>query len=102
MTAIHRIRLGPPWEVTPLGNGRFRHTRKFGRPRTLDEDERLFLVCDDLPAPPKVFVNGVEQKFPAYDITALLQPRNEVVIELKSDVPLSGVRLEVWPANKKS
>ena len=40
---MHRIRLGPPWQVTP-DDPRTRHARNFGRPRTLEEVGRAFNV----------------------------------------------------------
>ena len=94
MSRIHRIRLGPPWEVTPLPDGRVRHLRRFGRPRTLDANERLKLVCERVVT---ASVNGVELGTASeFDLTPLLQPRNEVVIEMAADEPLGEVALEVW------
>jgi hypothetical protein len=89
--------------VTATGGGS-RHARKFGRPRTLDAAERLWLVCDHLPGPAEVLVNGTavggaESAGPlAADITHLLQPRNEVVFALASDFPLGAITLEVRSA----
>ena len=96
---MHRIRLGPPW-TTSLGGAGTRHARKFGRPRTLDSGDRVWLVCDALPTPAKVAVNGqplgtaTESRFEA-DITELLNPRNEVVIETATDAALGDVALEI-------
>ncbi len=88
---LHTIRLGEPWERTPLPDGRTRFRRRFGRPRTLDVTERLWLVCD---RPVSAAVNaaqlGVGERF---DLTAHLQPRNELVIEAGD---LGAVVLEVW------
>ena len=97
---MHRIRLGPPWAASPDGAGRTRHARKFGRPRTLDPGERVWLVCDALPGPADATVNGQSVgtatggRFEA-DITELLNTRNEVVIEMTSDGALGGVALEI-------
>jgi hypothetical protein len=97
----HRIRLGPPWEVT-TSEGRTRHARKFGRPRTLDPHERVWLVCSALPGPADVSMNGqpigsvakAGSPFGA-DITDLIQPRNEVVVELSTVDPLGEITLEI-------
>ena len=100
---MHTIRLGPPWQLTPADGGA-RHARKFGRPRTLDPDERLWLVCDHVPGAGDVHVNGTLVASPdapgpfAADITPLLLPRNEVVFAVASDGPLGAVALEVRPA----
>jgi hypothetical protein len=88
---LHTIRLGEPWERTDLGGGHTRHRRRFGRPRTLDATERLWLVCD---RPVAVVLNGVELgACERFDITDHLQPRNELVIEAGE---LGAVVLEVW------
>ena len=97
---MHQIRLGPPWQTTTTDTGA-RHARKFGRPRTLDANERLWLVCEHLPGPAAVRVNGTavgtsDAPGPfAIDITSLLQPRNEVVLVVASNGPLGPVALEV-------
>jgi hypothetical protein len=99
---VHTIRLGEPWERTPLPDGRVRHRRRFGRPRTLDANERLLLECDHLPGSTVVFMNGESiAERPAgrgymFDITPYLQARNELVIEVISAEPLGWVALEVW------
>jgi hypothetical protein len=98
--STHRIRLGPPWEVTAAG-GRARHARKFGRPRTLGAAERVWLVCDSVPGPADVLVNGepvgsvAEVGAFAVDITPLLKPRNEVVIDTASADTPAEVALEI-------
>lgn len=98
---MHTIRLGPPWTVTTADAGA-RHARKFGRPRTLDADERLWLVCDHVPGPAEVHLNGtlvgaIEGGPFAADITAHLLPRNEVVFAVPAGA-LGAVALEVRPA----
>jgi hypothetical protein len=96
----HRIRLGPPW-VVATADGRTRHARKFGRPRTLDAAERVWLTVTFVPGPTDVFVNGERvgsaeagQPFAA-DITGLLNPRNEVVLAAASADPPGEVALEI-------
>lgn len=102
MTRVHRIRLGPPWEVVPLPDGRVRHVRRFGRPRTLDANERLWLATERIPGAAVYTLNGRPLgERPAgggwvFDITPLVQPRNELVIEVASAEPLGSVGLEVW------
>ena len=98
---MHRIRLGPPWDTT-TADGRTRHARKFGRPRTLSAGETVWLVCDSLPDPADVSVNGEpvgsvgEAGGPfAADITARLNSRNEVVIDTPSAGQLGEVTLEI-------
>ena len=90
----HRIRLGPPWAVT-REEGRTRHARKFGRPRTLDADEQVWLVCGSLPAGSKVTVNGTSVVPDAANITSLLLPRNEVVIVSPAPDSLGEIALEI-------
>ena len=96
----HRIRLGPPWGRTAAGEST-RHTRKFGRPRLQTATEQVLLVCASLPGPATVFVNGKRiGEAPAAgtfaaDITHLLQPRNEVVIEAASRELPGDVALEI-------
>ena len=96
---MHRIRLGPPWEVTRDAT-HTRHARKFGCPRTLDPGERVWLVCDALPGAAEVTVNGVVAGLPAAgafaaDITDHLRPRNAVIIAVAGDGPLGGITLEI-------
>gem|GEM_PF-989083 len=99
----HSIRLGPPWQMTTTAENT-QHTRKFGRPRTLDTNERLWLVCEFVPGQAEVRLNGtvvgnVEAAGPsAMDITALLQPRNEVTFAVNSGDALGLVVLEVRSA----
>jgi hypothetical protein len=95
----HRIRLGPPWEVAS-SEGRARHVRKFGRPRTLDSAEQVWLICDSLPPGSEVSVNGTSLgtangELFAIEITPILQPRNEVAIAVLSPGSLDHIALEI-------
>jgi hypothetical protein len=94
---MHRIRLGPPWEVVPLSDGRTRHTRRFGRPRTLGSAERVWLVAE-LHEGSEVTLDGktleASANFAA-DVTDRLQPRNELVIIVPTDAAPDGVALEI-------
>lgn len=93
---IHSIRLGPPWVVTPAAR-----TRNFGWPRTPDAAERVWLVCDHVPGPAQVEVNGTvigELSGPASfaaDVTDLLRQRNTVTFRIPTDPPIGEVSLEV-------
>jgi hypothetical protein len=98
----HRIRLGPPWVVTAAG-GRARHARKFGQPRLTNPADRVWVVCEPAPGSAAVLVNGepvgtAEPGRPfAAEVTHLLKPRNELVIEVASADPLGEVALEIRP-----
>ncbi len=99
---MHKIRLGPPWDVAPLAGGT-RHTRKFGWPRTLDATERVWLVCEHVPASGEVQVNAtvvgkIDAPGPfAVDVTSLLRPRNEAFFFIESELPLGAIALEIRP-----
>jgi hypothetical protein len=99
----HTIRLGPPWEVTADG-ATTRHSRNFGRPRTLAPGERVWLVCGAVPGPAEVSVNGQVVGTPAAagpfaaDVTDLLRPRNAVVFAVASGEPLGRVVVEIRAA----
>jgi hypothetical protein len=101
----HTIRLGPPWEVVAEA-GRTRHTRNFGQPRTLDPGERVWLVCESIPGPAEVAVNGTivgTTEAPgafAIEITGRLRPRNKLVVAVASGEPLGAVALEIRPSTK--
>jgi len=97
---IHTIRLRGGWASTSDG-GQTIHARNFGRPRTLDADERVWLVCKHVPGSSEIRVNGVwigstsgAESFAA-DITAHLQPRNRVELTIGSSEPLGEIALEI-------
>lgn len=98
----HRIRLGPPWQLTSA-DGRTRHARKFGQPRAADPDQRVWVVCAAVPGPAAVSVNGVPVGTTAAagpfaaDVTPLLRPRNELVLDVDSADPIGEVALEIRP-----
>ena len=108
MDAAHVIRLRGPWKSQPPadGRGQVQFTRHFNRPTGLDGGERVWLVIESLPGLVSVRLNGVvvgtSPPCPArLEITELLQPRSELVIEVASelagDAP-AGVRLEIESA----
>lgn len=85
---MHTIRLRDPWEQE-TGEGHVRWRRWFNQPTGLEPSENIELWIDRLPDEAKVFVNrqplsriGSEASVSLYDIAALLQPRNEIVVEL--------------------
>ena len=95
----HRIRLGPPWEVATVGD-RTRHIRKFGRPRTLDATERVWVLCDAAPVGTALFVNDVRVATAeggpfAAEITLLLQPRNALLLDSPTSALLGEIALEI-------
>ena len=99
---VHRIRLGPPWQVTTLDDGRSRHARRFGRPRTVDSMETVWLVVESLPKGCEVFVNEVPFVITdpfAVEITQLLNPRNEVEFLLPVGASMGAVALEIRTAS---
>lgn len=101
---MHTIRLAAPWEIAATAGGT-RHARKFGRPRTLDPAERLWLVCAHVPGAADVVLNGeriatLAAPGPlAVEITPFLRTRNEVAFEVASAGPLGAVALEVRAAS---
>lgn len=95
MSEPHRMTLRPPWEQEPLPDGRTRHRRRFGRPRTLGENETVWLVGE---ASGEVRLNGeplgaCDGRF-AFDVTNRLNPRNELAIDTAGE--LGPVAVEVW------
>jgi hypothetical protein len=104
----HRIRLRGPWECEPTGqppgrlvmpctldeaglagvSGMVRFRRRFGYPGRIDAHERVWLVLEGMPGPARLLVNDIDPgavESPGtheFDVTALLQPRNELVIDL--------------------
>lgn len=86
-----RMRLPCRWSEGGLANfgGTVRFRRRFQRPRTLDDYERLWLVCEGADYHSSWQLNGhklgVHQgafdPF-AFDITRVVEPRNELVVEV--------------------
>lgn len=88
--------LRPPWDVDTLPDGRTRFRRRFGRPRTLDTHETVWLV-GETPGGTEVRLNGeplgVSDGRFAFDVTRLLAVRNEVHITATGQ--LGPVAIEV-------
>jgi hypothetical protein len=96
----HTIRLRDPWVRTSDGT-HTTHSRNFGRPRTLDEGERVWLVCSHVPGPAEIALNGrpvatLTGAGPlAFDITDQLEVRNRVELAVASEELLGEVALEI-------
>ena len=94
---MHSIRLREPWECTTTEEtAQFR--RRFGRPTGLEAGDRVELVIEDNAGEARVTLNGTLVHSGSLaamhcDITKLLLPRNELVIESASRP--SNVRLEI-------
>lgn len=85
----HRIRLRDPWECEPLTDGRARFRRRFGYPGQIDAFERVWLTFAHVEGTAQATLNGTvlgqgEGAF-EFEVTALLQPRNELVVEAAGD-----------------
>jgi hypothetical protein len=69
-------------------HGCVRHVRRFGRPTGLESGERVWLVCDGAADAAEVILNEVplgklQGLTPIRcDITELLQPRNQLVVDV--------------------
>jgi len=101
VTDAHRIRLREPWQTTTFEDGRVSRTRRFGRPRRLDPNERVWLVVKALPDSASVRLNGHElSEAPGdvrSDVTVLLLDNNRVEIDLPAANELGEVFLEIGP-----
>jgi hypothetical protein len=86
----HRIRLRAPWEIaTPT---RFR--RRFGYPGRIDAHERVWLTFTGIPSRAEVTLNetilGQGTGDFEFEVTALLHPRNELILAMET-VPASAI-----------
>lgn len=99
MNEPHRITLRPPWSAESLPDGRTRHTRRFGRPRTLGAGEAVWVV-GAVPTGAEVRLNGQllgvtgEGGF-AFEVTVVLEPRNELAIAATGDIGPVAVEVRV-------
>ncbi len=98
----HTIRLNHFWIATVLPTGRMRCARSFGKPRTLDANETVWIVASSSPGTGTATLNGTwlgdfEANMPfALEITGLLLNRNEVCLEIVADgeLAIEGIVLE--------
>ena len=101
----HVIRLRDPWEALPTTDGTLRQRRPFQKPTGLGPSDVVRLVIDGGAGLFAVAVNDRLQAMPptagvaAFDITALLQPRNFIDLTLAGDGRRGEVRLEIESAS---
>jgi hypothetical protein len=88
ITYPHRIRLRDPWERQAQA-GRVRFRRRFGYPGRIDAEERVWLTFAGIAGVAAVELNGTElgrhegiDPF-EFEATALLRPRNEVIVDVE-------------------
>ena len=99
----HTIRLKDFWISTVRPTGRMRFTRSFGKPRTLDANETVWIVASSSPGTGTATLNGTwlgnfEANVPfALEITDLLLNRNEVCLEIvaEKELAIDGIVLEI-------
>jgi hypothetical protein len=90
-----------PWSAGGLAGfrGRARLTRRFGYPGRIDAHERVWLTCEGLSDRALVRLNGQDlgacRGGFAFEVTALLRPRNELVLEVEGADEQAGVWGEV-------
>ena len=91
--SIHKMMLRGHWEISRTAEGFTRHTRRFGRPRTLDANETVHVTCTRVPEAACVYVNEVRlgtvqvgEPFD-FDITSALSIRNALTIEFTQESP---------------
>jgi len=86
-----RVTMPCRWRESALGEyqGRVRCRRRFGLPRQIDPHERIWLTfagidgIADFSLNQRPLAQAVRGPYPLeYEITALLQPRNELVVEV--------------------
>lgn len=106
-TAVHRIRLRPPWqsEATP---GSVRWQRRFNRPSGLSPTQRVWIVVWAVAFPGTATLNGKalgalsgQADTPsAFDVTDLLQAHNRLELDLEAaglaGVPKAAGPGQVW------
>ena len=78
------------------------HSRRFGKPRQADADERVWLVVDSIAGKGNVRLNEkvlgpIEEGVPfAFDVTDRLNLRNLLEVEIESPSDLGGITGEVY------
>ncbi len=89
----HRIRLAGFWTATPTADGRVEHARSFGKPRTNDPTETLWVVTA---TSGEVCVNGTFLgDGNEVQIGVELQPRNQLAILTTAGDLLGDVAIEI-------
>jgi hypothetical protein len=95
--------LAAPWDELSGPESSRRVRRRFGRPRQLDDWERVFLIpMNGDPGTGVWLLNGEMLNWSRRGdglarahITAILQHRNELIVELSDNVPFDGAILEI-------
>jgi hypothetical protein len=88
-----RVKMPVDWrKVFGCVAGRIRFRRRFGRPTNLGPDERLFVVFDGIGGMGNVWLGrrklgqvDSHQTTARFELTGLLETRNELVVELRFD-----------------
>lgn len=86
--------------------GRSAFRRHFQKPTNLDPEEKVWIVCDGVGGKGRALLNdrdlgsiAAQQSTARFEITPLLQPRNEIVVELEFDPQAeAGQRGGLWGA----
>jgi len=96
----HRIRLRGPWRCEPSGfPGRVRFRRAFGYPGRIDAYERVWLTFAGIIGATEARLNnhllGHLATASEFEVTPLLRPRNELVVEIDGDAECGGLPGEV-------
>jgi hypothetical protein len=103
----HRIRLRGPWERQPAVDGGQRYRRRFGYPGRIDAHERVWLTFAGIGGRAVVWLNDCllgchPPLYPPpraggdkggdfeFEVTALLRPRNELVVDVEGTVDQGG------------
>jgi hypothetical protein len=99
MPVNHAIPLRDFWSTAEVEPGRWRHERKFGAPRRQHDEETIWLV-GDVAAAGSLLVNGqiagmVTAGHFEFEVTAMLMPRNTVMLDAHSSEPPVNVMVEI-------
>jgi hypothetical protein len=96
----HRIRLRNPWRCEPSSfTGRVRFCRSFGYPGRIDAHERVWLTFAGIGGAAEAHLNnhplGHIATASELEVTPLLRPRNELVLEVEGTAEQGGLQGEV-------
>lgn len=107
---MHTIRLREPWDVETVAGGMKRHRRHFNKPTNLSAGEQVWITVEGSvgfveltlngsppPHAPSHHAPGQGTESRTYDVTTLLNLRNELII-VTEDTPTAArgeVRLEI-------
>jgi len=99
-----RVTMPCHWHESGLADfaGRVLYRRRFGYPGRIDDTERVWLTFAGASATVSVTLNDVELGRVAqpsspfeFEVTPLLRPRNELIVDLRGAVPTDGLWGEV-------